>query len=140
MMYIKRRSVGRGEGRWTNVVREVENASGLFRLRASTKDPSVPIQNSDHAMLARCAALCAACSFRKKITRTCKVQAQINSPRFIEHKTQTELTQVSLQAKDKRRAFITDKIRRVYTRSSTWTTVLRTNNTKKTIKCTVSQV
>ncbi|KAG8303797.1 hypothetical protein J6590_002802 [Homalodisca vitripennis] len=56
------------------------------------------------------------------------------------HKTQTELTQVSLQAKDKRRAFITDKIRRVYTRSSTWTTALRTNNTKKTIKCTVSQV
>ncbi|KAG8275954.1 hypothetical protein J6590_074860 [Homalodisca vitripennis] len=29
---------------------------------ASTKDPSLPIQNSDHAMLARCAALCAACS------------------------------------------------------------------------------
>ncbi|KAG8307739.1 hypothetical protein J6590_013434 [Homalodisca vitripennis] len=72
----------------------------------------------------------------KKLTRACKVQAQINSP---QHKTQTELTQVSLQAKDKRRAFITDKIRRVYTRSSTWTTALRTNNTQKKIKCTVSQ-
>ncbi|KAG8321179.1 hypothetical protein J6590_051454 [Homalodisca vitripennis] len=43
----------------------------------STKDPSLPIQNSDHAMLARCAALSAACSFRKKkLTRACKVQAQ----------------------------------------------------------------
>ncbi|KAG8310035.1 hypothetical protein J6590_072007 [Homalodisca vitripennis] len=62
--------------------------------KASTKDPSLPIQNSDHAMLARCAALCAARSFRKKLTRACKVQAQINSPRFIDtHKTQTELTQ-----------------------------------------------
>ncbi|KAG8311973.1 hypothetical protein J6590_031436 [Homalodisca vitripennis] len=33
---------------------------------ASTKDPSLPIQNSDHVMLTRCAALCAACSFRRK--------------------------------------------------------------------------
>ncbi|KAG8291291.1 hypothetical protein J6590_063924 [Homalodisca vitripennis] len=30
-------------------------------------DPSLPIQSSDHATLARCAALRAACSFRKKI-------------------------------------------------------------------------
>ncbi|KAG8305665.1 hypothetical protein J6590_065586 [Homalodisca vitripennis] len=37
----------------------VTEVSGLFRLRASTKDPSLPIQNSDHAMLARFAALCA---------------------------------------------------------------------------------
>ncbi|KAG8306898.1 hypothetical protein J6590_035976 [Homalodisca vitripennis] len=50
-------------------------------------------------MLARCAALCAACSFREKLTRACKVQAQINSPRFIDtHKTQTELTQVGALA------------------------------------------
>ncbi|KAG8319982.1 hypothetical protein J6590_079595 [Homalodisca vitripennis] len=49
--------------------------------RASTKDPSLPIQTSDHAMLARCAALAL---FEKKLTRACKVQAQINSSRFIE--------------------------------------------------------
>ncbi|KAG8297351.1 hypothetical protein J6590_037583 [Homalodisca vitripennis] len=78
---------------------------------------------------AQCFALLAL--LEKKLTRAGKVQAQINSPRFIEHKTQKELTQVSLQAKDKRRAFITDKIRRVYTRSSTWTTALRTNDKKK---------
>ncbi|KAG8331685.1 hypothetical protein J6590_035641 [Homalodisca vitripennis] len=69
----------------------------------------------------------------KKLTRACKVQAQINSPCL--HKTQTELTQVSLQAKDKRRAFITDKIDEFILE-----VVPGTNNTKKTIKCTVSQV
>ncbi|KAG8271900.1 hypothetical protein J6590_052955 [Homalodisca vitripennis] len=119
---VNARSAGKGGRRYPNS----EHHPGPARnSAASTKDPSLPIQNSDHAMLARCAALCAACSFRKKkLTRACKVQAQINSPRFIEHKTQTEVTQVSLQAKDKRRAFITDKIRRVYTGSSTWTTEL----------------
>ncbi|KAG8271880.1 hypothetical protein J6590_052937 [Homalodisca vitripennis] len=59
-------------------------ANQSILARASTKDPSLPIQNSDHAMLARCAALCAACSFREKLTRACKVQAQINSPRHTE--------------------------------------------------------
>ncbi|KAG8326762.1 hypothetical protein J6590_034301 [Homalodisca vitripennis] len=44
--------------------------------REST-DPSLPIRNSNHTMLARCAALCATCSYRKKLTRACKVQAQI---------------------------------------------------------------
>ncbi|KAG8317283.1 hypothetical protein J6590_029851 [Homalodisca vitripennis] len=67
----------------------------LYRIRSyyavlPTRRPERFNSNGlDHAMLARCAALRAACSFRKKITRACKVQAQI-----------------------KRRAFISDKIRR----------------------------
>ncbi|KAG8248854.1 tudor domain-containing protein 3 [Homalodisca vitripennis] len=84
-------------------------------IEMACDDPSFPIQNSDHAMLARCAALCAACSFRKKINSSLQSPSPDHAMTAYTHKTQTELTQVSLQAKDKRRAFITDKIRRLYT-------------------------
>ncbi|KAG8287764.1 hypothetical protein J6590_030326 [Homalodisca vitripennis] len=62
-------------------------------IEMACDDPSFPIQNSDHAMLARCAALCAACSFRKKINSSLQSPSPDHAMTAYTHKTQTELTQ-----------------------------------------------